>query len=211
VKEALKTVSLSILSFALCVGLFIQMTFLISGKNNFESSMKQEPIMLFSSSSSRKATTKKRSLPKKPILKSTPTKNLAKSKIETPNKAAQPTMAMKFDMPALQFGTGVGVASGEGGSTTSGSSEAMAIVKIEPQMPRAARARGIEGYVVLDYSINTSGNVENISIVQSKPRRIFDGAAKQALVRWKFRPKKIEGKAVAQKNLKVKFDFKIRD
>ena len=53
--------------------------------------------------------------------------------------------------------------------------------------------------------------MENVKILESKPRRIFDMAAKRALLKWKYKPKVEEGKPVAQAGQLVQLDFSIEN
>lgn len=88
--------------------------------------------------------------------------------------------------------------------------EATPIVRIEPNFPMQALREGKEGYVKLSFSINQIGRVEDIQIIDAKPRRLFNKEAKRALKRWKYKPKMINGKAVKQRGLTVQLDFKLR-
>ncbi len=57
----------------------------------------------------------------------------------------------------------------------------------QPTFPRDALRSGIEtGSVRARLTINASGDVTNVAIVQAQPARVFDRAVQQALVRWKF-------------------------
>ncbi len=87
--------------------------------------------------------------------------------------------------------------------------EARPLVRVNPKYPIGAARDGIEGWVVLAFDINPIGQVVNISVVDSQPKRIFDKAAKQALRKWKYKAKSVDGKAVAQQNFTVQLDFKM--
>ena len=87
------------------------------------------------------------------------------------------------------------------------SNEARPIVRISPKYPLNAAQNGIEGWVVLAFSINTIGEVVNISVRESQPKRIFDKAALRALKKWKYKAKMVDGIAVEQQNLTVQLDF----
>ncbi|WP_440876925.1 energy transducer TonB [Thalassotalea sp. PLHSN55] len=87
--------------------------------------------------------------------------------------------------------------------------EARPIVRINPRYPADAARNGIEGWVILAFDINALGEVVNINIVDAKPKRIFDKAARRALSQWKYQAKSVAGKMVAQQNLSVQLDFTI--
>ncbi|BDX04898.1 energy transducer TonB [Planctobacterium marinum] len=87
--------------------------------------------------------------------------------------------------------------------------EARPIVRISPQYPVAAARDGIEGWVVLSFSINETGGVEDIEVLDAEPKRIFNREATRALRKWKYRPKIVDGKPVKQSNITVQLDFKL--
>lgn len=90
-------------------------------------------------------------------------------------------------------------------------SDARPVVRVNPKYPIIAARDGIEGWVVLAFDINAIGEVVNIKIVESEPKRIFDKAAKQALKKWKYRAKSADGQQVLQQNLSVKLDFSMSE
>jgi protein TonB len=85
--------------------------------------------------------------------------------------------------------------------------EARPIVRVNPKYPLAAMREGTEGWVKLAFDINKVGNVVNISVIDSQPKRIFDKAARQALRKWKYQAKSVDGQAVYQKSRTVQLDF----
>jgi protein TonB len=85
--------------------------------------------------------------------------------------------------------------------------EARPIVRVNPKYPSDAMRKGIEGWVKLAFDINKVGKIENISIIDAQPKRIFNKAARQALRKWKYQAKSVDGRAVYQKNRTVQLDF----
>lgn len=85
--------------------------------------------------------------------------------------------------------------------------DARPIVRITPKYPVDAARNGIQGWVVLAFDINTIGEVTNVKVLESQPKRIFDKAAKQALRKWKYRAKLVDGQPVSQERLTVQLDF----
>jgi len=88
-------------------------------------------------------------------------------------------------------------------------SDARPMVRINPKYPTDAARNGTEGWVVLGFDINAIGEVINITVINSEPKRIFDKAAKQALRKWKYKAKSVDGLQVQQKSLSVQLDFTI--
>lgn len=85
--------------------------------------------------------------------------------------------------------------------------EARPIMRVDPKYPIKAAKNGVEGWVRLSFSIDKLGQVFNISIIESNPKRIFDKAAKRALKKWKYRAKTVNGETVVQNQLSVQLDF----
>jgi protein TonB len=79
---------------------------------------------------------------------------------------------------------------------------------VEPEYPRKAARAGREGWVKLGFTITPSGGVANVRVLESRPRRVFDRAAKRALEQWRFRPQRIEGQALAREAVQV-IEFKL--
>jgi len=60
------------------------------------------------------------------------------------------------------------------------------LARANPEYPRAALQRGVEGSVLLEFSIDGSGNVVSPRVIESRPRGVFDAAALEALSKWKY-------------------------
>ena len=75
-------------------------------------------------------------------------------------------------------------------------SEMVLLVQVPPLYPRRAARLQIEGFVTIDFTITQDGNVIEPVIVESKPPNIFDRAALQAIVQWKFEPLMENGQVV---------------
>lgn len=82
-----------------------------------------------------------------------------------------------------------------GDPATSG--ELLPIVKVQPVYPRRAQARGIEGYVVVEFTVTASGSVRDPRVVEAEPRGIFDRAAKEAARKFRYKPRRVNGEPTA--------------
>jgi protein TonB len=92
---------------------------------------------------------------------------------------------------------------GSGGGSAGFDAEVIPVVQVAPVYPRAAKQGKIEGAVTLRITIRADGTVAQATVIDATPKRLFDEAAKQAILRWKFRPKVVDGQAVAQEATQV--------
>ncbi|MGN6313093.1 MAG: M56 family metallopeptidase [Rhodanobacteraceae bacterium] len=66
-------------------------------------------------------------------------------------------------------------------------SQVLAPTRIEqPIYPLGALEQGIEGKVVIEFSLNPDGTVRDPAVVAAQPAGVFDNAATRALLGWKF-------------------------
>ncbi|MBU2969640.1 energy transducer TonB [Pseudoalteromonas sp. C2R02] len=92
---------------------------------------------------------------------------------------------------------------------TSSQGEATPLVRITPKYPITAARDGKEGWVQLGFTISEIGTVISPYIINSEPKRVFDKEAIRALRKWKYKPKMVEGNAVAQTGQSIQLDFKL--
>jgi protein TonB len=83
------------------------------------------------------------------------------------------------------------------------------VVRVEPRFPVEALRDGISGWVKLRFSIDESGSVTDVEVLQAEPRGVFEREATRALRRWKYQPQVIDGNAIRQTNLQVVLDFTV--
>jgi protein TonB len=60
--------------------------------------------------------------------------------------------------------------------------------RVEPQYPIEAVRSGTQGFVELEYTVDASGKVTNVSVVNARPARTFEKAAVTAVKQWQFAP-----------------------
>ena len=99
--------------------------------------------------------------------------------------------------------------SGTGGFSADG--EYLPIVKVAPIYPRRAQTRGIEGYVLLEFVVMTTGAVRDPIVVDAKPPGIFDRAAIQAALKFKYKPKVVNGEPVEVAGVRNLIKFELED
>ncbi|MEE2022848.1 MULTISPECIES: TonB family protein [Alkalimonas] len=84
------------------------------------------------------------------------------------------------------------------------------LVRVEPRYPVEAARQGISGWVQLRFSVDETGNVQDVEVLAAEPANVFNREAIRALRRWRYQPKIIAGKAVKQTNLQVQLDFNLQ-
>ena len=67
---------------------------------------------------------------------------------------------------------------------------------VEPIYPTSAQRNGIEGYVLLRLSIDASGRVKDVLVVDSEPIGVFERSAREAARRFEFVPARVSGATV---------------
>lgn len=101
-------------------------------------------------------------------------------------------MAMNLDVP-LNFGDGPYLGPLAAVQADSGF---IPLSQQPPRYPYKAAQRGIEGWVRVAFDVTASGSVENVEVIESDPPGVFDMAASQAVSRWRFKPRMVNGEAV---------------
>lgn len=78
-----------------------------------------------------------------------------------------------------------------------------------PTYPRRARQLGIEGYIVMQFSVNTDGTVADIAVQDAKPSRAFVRTATRAVESFEFPPCMTNGLATKITDISIKYDFNL--
>jgi len=82
------------------------------------------------------------------------------------------------------------------------------LLRVPPKYPVRAASRHIEGWVTVEFTIQTDGSVDDAVVVGSEPEDIFNDAALTAIGKWKFKEKIVNGVAVPQRAVQ-KLQFKL--
>lgn len=88
-------------------------------------------------------------------------------------------------------------------------SELTPLVRVPPRYPFSARRRRIEGYVVVEFTVTETGDVEEVQVVEAQPRGVFERAAVEAVRHWRFQPKMEEGRPIRVR-ARQKIEFRLR-
>lgn len=97
-------------------------------------------------------------------------------------------------------GTGFGVSDGE----------YLPIVKVAPVYPRRAASRGLEGHVIVEFTVTPTGTTKDIEVVESTSS-LFEKAAVDAAAKFKYKPRVIDGEPVEVPGVQNKITFVLED
>mgnify|MGYP003630482200 FL=1 len=86
--------------------------------------------------------------------------------------------------------------------------EYLPIVRVPPQYPARAAERGLEGYVVVVFTVTPMGSTTNIKVVESTDK-VFERNAVRAALRFKYKPKVVDGEATMVEGVRTKIEFKL--
>lgn len=89
-------------------------------------------------------------------------------------------------------------------SAASESSSNRLVHQVEPEYPKDAKARRIQGPVVLEVQVLSDGSVGNIGIVEGNP--LLADAAVRAVRQWRYQPNLVDGHPVeSQTRIRINF------
>ena len=128
-----------------------------------------------------------------------------------------------FSMNNVSLNVGVDVGGGGFGISDG---EYLPIVKVQPQYPRRALSRGMTGWVIVEFTVTEQGTVKDPYVVENcgwiknarnegecidNPNSVFDSAAMKAAVKFKYKPKVIDGVPVETAGVMNKITFELVD
>ncbi|NWH03608.1 energy transducer TonB [Desulfobacter latus] len=70
------------------------------------------------------------------------------------------------------------------------------ISRVPPVYPFRAKAKAIEGWVSVAFTVNEQGRVEDIKILDAEPENIFDDSVMQCVAAWRFKPGRVNQELV---------------
>lgn len=105
---------------------------------------------------------------------------------------AQPNIGTNVNIGGLGFGVSDG--------------EYLPIVKVAPVYPSRAASRGLEGYVIVEFTVTETGATTNITVVESTSS-LFERAAVDAAAKFKYKPRVIDGNPVQVAGVRNRITF----
>ena len=93
-----------------------------------------------------------------------------------------------------------------------GEGDYLPIVKVAPIYPQRALSRGIEGYCVVQYVVTRQGTIREPFVIEDQcTSSLFHRASVQAALKFKYKPRVIDGQAVEVPGVQNKFTYEIEE
>ena len=91
-----------------------------------------------------------------------------------------------------------------------GEGDYLPIVKVAPIYPQRALARGIEGYCVVQYTVTNIGTIQDPFVIEDQcTSSMFHRSSIEAALKFKYKPRVLDGEAVQVSGVQNKFTFEI--
>ena len=82
------------------------------------------------------------------------------------------------------------------------------ISRVPPVYPFRAKAKGIEGWVSVEFTVNEQGRVQDIKILDAEPEKIFDDSVMQCVAAWRFKPGRVN-REIVKTRARTRVRFKL--
>lgn len=83
------------------------------------------------------------------------------------------------------------------------------VSKVNPRYPDRALELGREGEVEIEFTIAIDGSVKDPVVVRSVPEGVFDSAAMNALVHWRYTPQELNGTKIETPGRRAVIKFRL--
>lgn len=191
------------LAILVTLALLWSMQRLISGGNDVMSEPPRGNVLDFIRLKKEEVVAKKERKPQKPPAPKEPPPQMVAPQMQQSNPNAD---AISTNFTAdISADTGLS----NGLSLDSSDGDYLPIVKVAPIYPRRAQSRGIEGYVLVEFTVTTNGSVRDPIVIEAQPEGVFNRAAIDAALKFKYKPRVVDGTATEVAGVQNKISFEI--
>lgn len=137
-------------------------------------------------------------------------------KVEDPEEPPPEIQPLEFDMDMdtdvanIAPTTSVDIELSSSGMS-SGDGEYLPIVKVAPIYPRRAQTRGITGYCIVEYTVTKSGSIRDPRPVDCQPEGVFESASVKASLKFKYKPRVVDGEPIEVAGVQNKFTYELEN
>ena len=144
--------------------------------------------------------------------------NTAEPKPDKPDEPDEPPpdldtpqmdMDMNLEVVNMAPASTVDVSIAGAGGLSASDGEYLPIVKVAPIYPRRAQTRGIEGYCIIEYVVTKSGSIRDPQAIDCQPSGIFERASLKASLKFKYKPRVVDGEPIEVAGVQNKFTYEL--
>ncbi|MEH6633883.1 MAG: energy transducer TonB [Halioglobus sp.] len=129
---------------------------------------------------------------------------------EPPPDMDTPDIDMDMDVEVINMAPAASVdVSINSSGMASGDGEYLPIVKVAPIYPRRAQTRGISGYCIVEYTVTASGAIRDPFAVDCQPSGVFEKASLKASLKFKYKPRVVDGEPIEVAGVQNKFTYEL--
>lgn len=146
--------------------------------------------------------------PDKPEEPEAPPPDLPEPEFDTPDIAPD---SLNMQVPVANAGIEIGAS-----ALAFSEGEYLPIVKVPPEYPSSALSRGIEGFCTVVYTVTETGATRDPVPIEAecvtkdgKPTSVFNRASVRAALKFKYKPKVVDGKPVEVPGVKNRFTYEL--
>jgi protein TonB len=192
-----------LLGLVITAGLFWMMQYLIATADRSLNESKTGALLDFVRLKRDETIQRRQLKPKKPPLPEAPPPQPPTPKLESLDPSAE-----KIAISAVPVETDIEMSGGF--SLGVGEGDYLPIVKVAPIYPARALQRGLEGFCVVMYTVTNLGTIKDPVIIESQcTSSLFHRSSLQAALKFKYKPRVIDGEAVEVPGVQNKFTYEI--
>lgn len=188
-------------------GLFLVMNYLVAGDGevNIDENARARFIDVVQDIDDQPPQRLEREVEKPPEVEAPP------PEIDTPQVDIQGPDKLNLSIGRANSGANIDLGQINLGASTDG--DYLPLVRVQPQYPRRAQERGIEGYAIVELTVAADGTVptESIIVIEADPKGYFERAAIKAAQKFKYKPKIINGEGQEVTGVRYVFRFNLAD
>jgi protein TonB len=144
---------------------------------------------------------------KKPKPKKPPEPDQPPPDIPPPQMDNLDTTGTAISIGSVSVGTGLNIGIG-GFDNVDG--EYLPIVKVAPIYPRRAQQRGLSGFCIISFTVTKLGTVADPQVIECSSS-LFERASINAALKFKYKPRVVNGEPIDVPGVKHRISFEIED
>ena len=147
--------------------------------------------------------TRKDRRPEKPLAPDAPPSETVQPRVDAVDESH---VAVEIPVAPVDVGvemsvTGLGFVASDG--------DYLPIVKIAPVYPPVAQSRGIEGHCLVEYTVTAAGTTRDVVVIEAEPKGIFNKVSIAAALKFKYRPRVVNGEPIEVRGVRNLFRYEL--